>query len=142
MVEIQYSNQVQRYSLFTHKLQIMLDFKSQNLVSYSADSLVITNAFISTQSMVSPVKNGLSQSGFSITNTYVRSSKEELYHFILINNERSSSSLTSLFLKKQKLEIVKSFQDIAIIDKDSPGGSEWQKPPGNKQNNSKVEITI
>ena len=51
----------------------------------------------------------------------------------------ASSLLTSLFLKKQKLEIVKSFQDIAIIDKVSPGGSEWQKPPGNKQNNSKVE---
>ena len=33
----------------------------------------------------------------------------------------------------------KSFQDIAIIDKVNPGGSEWQKPPGNKQNNSKVE---
>ena len=51
----------------------------------------------------------------------------------------SSSLLTPLFLKKQKLETVKI---IAIIDKDSPGSSEWQKPPGNKQNNSKVEITI
>ena len=51
----------------------------------------------------------------------------------LIINEMSSSLLTSLFLKKQKLEIVKSFQDVAIIDKVSPGGSEWQKPPGNRQ---------
>ena len=24
----------------------------------------------------------------------------------------------------------------------SPGGSEWQKPPGNKQNNSKVALKL
>ena len=35
-----------------------------------------------------------------------------------------------------------SSQDKTIINKVSPGGSEWQKPPGNKQNNSKVALKL
>ena len=57
----------------------------------------------------------------SIADTYVNKD-----FITLIINKISSSLLTSLFLKNQK---VKSFQDVAIIDKVSPGGSEWQKLP-------------
>ena len=47
-------------------------------------------------------------------------------HFFLFNN--------SLFNN--------SSQDKTIINKCSPGGSEWQKPPGSKQNNSKVALKL
>ena len=35
-----------------------------------------------------------------------------------------------------------SSQDKTIINKVSPGGSEWQKPPGNKQSNSKITALV
>ena len=33
-------------------------------------------------------------------------------------------------------------KSIIIINKVSPGGSEWQKPPGNKQSNSKITALV
>ena len=60
---------------------------------------------------------------------------------VLIINKMSSSLLTSLFLKKQNTGKSQIFSRC-ISNKVSPGGSEWQKPPGNKQNNSKAENPI
>ena len=83
---------------------------------------------------MSPIYCITSQKWFIKIRQHLHMSAPSNRNFItLIINEMSSSLQTSLFLKKQKLEIVKSFQDIAIIDKVSPGGSEWQKPPGNKK---------
>ena len=89
----------------------------QLLASYLADFLTITGKqakYINLKNM-SPFYCITGQKWLiiiqsSIADTYVNKD------FITLINKIFSSLLTSLFLKNQKLEKVKSFQDVAIID--------------------------